>query len=153
MAKRFAVAIRDFGKRASQNVSAVVRWTALHMHRRVILRSPVGNPSLWKHVIEGGKAPPGYVGGRFRGNWQVSIGAPKSEMLNRTDAARATGEAALELATWRGEGTAFITNNLPYSERLERGWSSQAPRGIMRTTIREFKHIVKQQADTARRRG
>lgn len=44
---------------------------------------------------------------------------------------------------WRlGSAAIFLTNNLPYIERLERGWSKQAPTGMVALTVAEFGGIA-----------
>jgi hypothetical protein len=40
--------------------------------------------------------------------------------------------------------TIFITNSLPYAQRLEYGWSKQAPLGVVRITAVEFQSIARQ---------
>jgi len=110
---------------------------ALEVFRRVIFRSPVGNPSLWANP---GSAPPGYVGGRFRGNWQISLSLNSSETGNTDASGAATvaqGFGSLAgVRDTRGR-TIWIFNNVPYAQRLEQGWSSQAPGGIVSVTLAE----------------
>lgn len=97
------------------------------------------------------KAPPGYVGGRFRGNWTVTVGSPSTGTLDRIDPsgneAIAAARAALQSLI---VGTPiFIGNNLPYGPRLEyESWSKQAPAGFVRITIAEFQDIVRQVGST-----
>lgn len=57
--------------------------------------------------------------GRARGNWQVEF---------------------------NGSQEATIYNNLPYIERLENGWSQQAPTGMVRITLSEFERKLNQAA-------
>lgn len=47
-----------------------------------------------------------------------------------------------------GEGY-IISNNLPYAYRVETGWSTQAPSGMMRISVKEFNSILD---EVARRR-
>ena len=85
-----------------------------------------------------------YVGGRFRGNWNFSIGSPDNSFRIKPDP---TGEAtttrlvsgALE---FKAGQTAFIVNNLPYAIPLEFGHSTQAPGGMVRITVARFQQIV-----------
>lgn len=69
-------------------------------------------------------APIGYVGGRFRGNWQTSVAEPITNTIDRIDP---TGAAAVAdvVTNMGGAGTiTYLTNNLPYAKRLEyEGWS------------------------------
>lgn len=85
-----------------------------------------------------------YVGGRFRGNWQFSIGTPAEGTLDQVDPAGGVTLAKLRLqvqALTAGE-TAYIVNNLPYGIPLEYGHSTQAPGGMVRITLARFQQIV-----------
>jgi hypothetical protein len=92
----------------------------------------------------------GYVGGRFRGNWQVSIAAPAAGTLDRIDpgGGEAIAAASSALAGFTAGPTIYIMNNLPYAVRLEEGWSRhQAPNGMVQITIAEFPSIVRNAAN------
>jgi hypothetical protein len=85
-----------------------------------------------------------YVGGRFRGNWQFSIGAPAEGELDQVDPAGGVTLAKLRLQVEQltiGQ-TAYIVNNLPYAVPLEYGHSKQAPGGMVRITLSRFQQIV-----------
>lgn len=87
-----------------------------------------------------------YVGGRFRGNWQVSFDTAVTGTLDLIDPRGATSKAdgAALIQTFTTEiGTIWITNNLPYGPRLEyEGWSSQAPAGMVQVSVTEFQTFV-----------
>lgn len=90
------------------------------------------------------KAPEGYVGGRFRANWQFSIDAPADGELDDIDP---SGNAAVAALRAQVSGltigqTAYIVNNLPYAIPLEYGHSKQAPHGMVRVTLANFQRIV-----------
>jgi hypothetical protein len=135
----FAVQLRSFGDKAIENSETVVRKTALDILRRVVRRTPVGNPSLWQNPSS---APPGYTGGRARANWQATIGTPAQGTIESTDQGRAMRNAPTVLRRIRGDVSVYLTNNLPYITELETGHSQQAPRGMVRVTLREFNGIV-----------
>jgi len=105
--------------------------TAFAVARNLITRSPVGNPTLWQYPES---APPGYVGGHFRRNWQVTLGAPTDEELDGVDEsggvplAQALAETRA-FARNRRPASIFIQNNVPYANRLADGWSTQARAG------------------------
>lgn len=87
-----------------------------------------------------------YVGGRFRGNWQVSFDTAITGSIDRIDpkgaATKAAGVSLIQTFTI-GVGTIWIMNNLPYGPRLEyEGWSNQAPEGMVRVTVTEFQLYV-----------
>ena len=90
------------------------------------------------------KAPPGYTGGRFRGNWQVSFDARTTDETGRVDKAghltMAAGNVTLGLFKV-GVRDIYFCNNVPYSYRLEMGHSSQAPGGMVRITAAEFQRF------------
>lgn len=75
--------------------------------------------------------------GRFRGNWQVTIGSPSRQALLATDKSGAptitNGVATIEGAP--PFGVIYITNNLVYAAKLEEGHSRQAPAGMVAVTI------------------
>lgn len=85
-------------------------------------------------------APDGYVGGRFRGNWQVTFGAKTEGETGRIDpngGQTLTAGIAVIAAYNRAIDSIWITNNVPYSVPLEYGHSGQAPNGMVRVTMAE----------------
>ncbi|MGY2337974.1 hypothetical protein ACW9HW_01845 [Pseudomonas sp. SDO5532_S415] len=87
-----------------------------------------------------------YVGGRFRGNWNFSIGYLDNSFRIHPDP---TGEAATARLVngaieFKAGETAFIVNNLPYAIPLEFGHSTQAPGGMVRITVARFQQIVQE---------
>ncbi|EHN8760704.1 TPA: hypothetical protein QCJ32_004358 [Enterobacter asburiae] len=93
------------------------------------------------------KAPPGYTGGRFRGNWQVSFDAPTTDETGRVDKTgnltKAAGNYTLSLFKV-GMKAIYFCNNVPYAYRLEMGHSSQAPGGMVRITAAEFQRFFEE---------
>lgn len=93
------------------------------------------------------KAPPGYTGGRFRGNWQVSFDAPAADETGRVDKTgnltKAAGNYTLSLFKV-GMKAIYFCNNVPYAYRLEMGHSSQAPGGMVRITAAEFQRFFEE---------
>lgn len=83
------------------------------------------------------KAPPGYTGGRFRGNWQVTFDSPADGETGRVDKSgnmtKAVGNYVLEQFKV-GMNAIYFTNNVPYAYRLEMGHSRQAPNGMIAIT-------------------
>jgi hypothetical protein len=79
--------------------------------------------------------------GRARGNWQIGIGAVPAGLISAEDkqgAATITRESAKVLADALRQNPfqlLWITNNVPYIERLEDGWSKQAPDGWIRLAV------------------
>lgn len=93
------------------------------------------------------KAPPGYTGGRFRGNWQVSFDAPTTDETGRIDKTgnltKAAGNYTLSLFKV-GMKAIYFCNNVPYAYRLEMGHSSQAPGGMVRITAAKFQRFFEE---------
>lgn len=138
----FALDLSKFIEKAQGNAETVVRKVGIDMLAKVVDRSPVGNPDLWK-----GGGPEGYVGGRFRRNWQVTFGRPAQGEVDGVDpSGSATNSAgAAVLASYRsGINSIWLANNVPYSYRLEMGHSSQAPLGVAGVTATEFQSFVDQ---------
>lgn len=136
--------IRRFRDASIQKAESVVQKVAIDCLYSVVDGSPVGNPELWK-----GSAPAGYVGGRFRANWQVSIGSPAAGEIDAIDANGGQTKAAGESVamTFRYEDrVVYVTNNLPYAPELEYGHSTQAPKGMVRITVANFQGFVEQAA-------
>ena len=137
---------------APNKVNRTARQIALALFRKVIMRTPVGNPSVWKSK----RGPKGYVGGRARGNWQCNIGpestAAATEMRD-ADGNNTVEKAMDVLSEWQPMGTGqtgmggagretpiWIGNALPYIQRLEYDhWSQQARNGMVRISLSEIR--------------
>lgn len=127
----FALDVSKWCGKSLDRIDIVSRKIALEMFRRVILRTPVDT-------------------GRARGNWQTTVGAPAFGTLDETDK---SGRAAIARATtvclaWKAVSGAwiFLANNLPYIERLEHGYSKQAPSGMVAITVAEFGGVAIEEA-------
>ncbi|WP_416365137.1 hypothetical protein [Pseudomonas sp. NFX183] len=85
-----------------------------------------------------------YVGGRFRANWNFSIGSVDNSFRIHPDptGAEATARLVAGAIEFKAGETAFIVNNLPYAIPLEFGHSTQAPGGMVRVTVARFQQIV-----------
>lgn len=125
--------VRSFNLRLSQyaereipeKVGKLHRALALEGLRGVVLMSPVDT-------------------GRFRGNWQVTQGEPAAGALEATDKAGgptiAKGSAVIAQA--KPFSATWIVNNLPYAQRLEDGWSKQAPGGMVKVTAARLESLA-----------
>lgn len=123
----FALQLSEFARKAGRNADLVVQKVAVDILSRVVKRSPVDT-------------------GRFRGNWQVTIGLPASGNVATNDksGAQAINSGAAVLASFQIGPSIFITNNLPYGPRLEyEGWSKQAPAGMVRITVAEYEGLIR----------
>jgi hypothetical protein len=142
-AQTFAADISAFVAKVNGNVSRVVRKIVFDIGTKIVMRSPVGDGTLWQSP-----PPPGYVGGRFRGNWQYGYGQQPAGDLPDIDKSGAT--STLRIAAGLKEapvaGIHYLVNNLPYARRLEDGHSTQAPAGIVGLTALEFQQITRDAA-------
>jgi len=134
--------LRDIERLVGDRMDKVVRGTLLDLSRRIVLRTPVGNPSLWQ-----GPPPAGYTGGQARGNWQASIGSPASGTTEATDKSGTAAIAGIAGKTQQAPGNVwYLTNNLAYINRLEfDGWSTQAKEGMVRISLRELDRSIDEQ--------
>ncbi|SEN09832.1 hypothetical protein SAMN02800694_2764 [Luteibacter sp. UNCMF331Sha3.1] len=90
------------------------------------------------------KAPAGYVGGRLRANWTVSLGAPSTTVFDEVDKSgqRAIQQGIAVIQHANGVQDIYVMNNLPYARAIEYGHSTQAPAGMVRVTLAEVDAYV-----------
>ncbi|PRD13977.1 hypothetical protein [Pantoea coffeiphila] len=89
-------------------------------------------------------APPGYTGGRFPGNWQVSFDQEAEGETGRIDKSGnlTIAEGNLVIEQFKvGMTAVYFCNNVPYAYPLEFGHSHQAPSGMVRVTAAEFQRF------------
>lgn len=140
MADTFALDVAKFAEKAGANVGTVVRKVSIDTLSKVVERTPVGDPTHWKNP-----PPAGYVGGRLRANWNVSLAVPDLSTSQTTDkdGSSTTAKGSARLSRVDGKQDIYIMNSLPYVRRIEYdGWSSQAPAGMVRITVAEFQTFV-----------
>lgn len=125
----FSAQIAEFVAKAKGNADLVVRKVALEMFSRVIQKSPVDE-------------------GRFKSSWVVSINSIPTGDPGTIDKSGAPSFMRVNAAVVGLNAGDVITmcSNLPYSRKLEYGWSKQAPFGVVRITVVEFAGIVTQAA-------
>ncbi|QBX41435.1 hypothetical protein E4T63_12905 [Pseudomonas fluorescens] len=137
----------------TQNVVATQYKKAVDEHNAA-LRSDPANLTKGGRLKKGRKlndgmdivAPKGYVGGRFRANWHISLGVVESVTFDEVDPSGAETTAALvaAMSDFTAGQMAYIINNLPYAIPLEFGHSTQAPSGMVRVTVARFQQIVQE---------
>lgn len=151
---RFTLDLRKFAEKTGKKMDQVVAKIVIDIGTRIVERSPVGNPELWA-INRGRKgklrAPPGYVGGRFRANWQYATkgsGVPVFPLDDIDPTGQVSIKRISRYVTSMGAGHVHVlVNNLPYAVPLENGWSKQAPAGMVGLAIVEFQGIVESAAD------
>lgn len=81
------------------------------------------------------KYSPVYTGG-FRASWRVSFNIARLDVTNgRIPENPIRGASFRWPAGFKMGDTVIISNNQPYAELLEHGWSNQAPHGILRMAL------------------
>ena len=135
----FSMQISEFIAKTKANQDLLVRAITMKIDNKLVQRSPVGDAKYWKS-----KPPPGYTGGRFRANWQLSIGSPTAgvrDLIDKDGSATIAAHGRV-ISTAKAGDVIYLVNNLPYAKRIEEGWSRQAPIGVVGLTVLEFQKIV-----------
>lgn len=81
--------------------------------------------------------------GHFVRNWRVVQGRHATTEMAGADPGKSATKARLlaEVDALQFGRPASLMNATPYSQRLENGWSRQAPRGILRVIASELRHL------------
>ena len=129
----FTLDVKAFCEKAKKNPETVMRSVSLKLFSAIIKASPVDT-------------------GRFRGNWQTTGVTPATGLVAGVDPTgnKAVNSAATFITNAPGWDTFTLTNNLPYAERLEYGWSKQAPTGIVRVNVIRFQQLINEEAAKVR---
>lgn len=125
----FTLDVKAFCDKAKKNQETVMRAVSLKLFSAIIKASPVDT-------------------GRFRMNWQISGATPAEGITNAVDP---SGNGAIGRVTNYVTGSKnwsefTLTNNLPYAQRLEYGYSKQAPQGMVRTNVARFNALLAEEA-------
>ena len=125
----FGADLVKFQGDAIKATEKTARGTAIALWRAVIFDSPVDS-------------------GRFRGNWIASDGAPIETTYSITDKQGTTtvNKATVSTLSSSDWQSLWLSNNLPYAQRLEYGWSDQAPEGMVRKNVIRFQDILDKEA-------
>lgn len=118
----------DLAKIAARNKAKLLKVAQNSLMRvggSIVLKSPVDT-------------------GRFRANWMSAYGGIDS---STTDTVSTSGAESIGRLDAKLNGLAvgqvfYFTNSLPYAERLEYGWSEQAPAGMVRLSVANWQSIV-----------
>lgn len=144
----FSSDIKAFAEKTKTDIADVKKYAAIKIFTDIVKATPVGNPDYWQEINgKPRKAPPGYTGGRLRGNWQTSLNTPIHTEIARIDPDG--GDVLKEMQTTvynsNVEESIFMTNNLPYAIRVEYGHSKkQRPMGMLRVSIAGFENAIKE---------
>jgi hypothetical protein len=147
-AKEFTASLDDWVKvEVKGELTDIKVALVLDTLRVMSLATPVGNPSIWKSLQIGykapgseyarktpGKPPKGYVGGTARRSWFITDFRPSET----TEVSSDGGISALP--SIKNSSIIWVSNNLPYIERImEHGWSTQAPKGTFSAAFMRLK--------------
>jgi hypothetical protein len=155
---------RSFQFQLDKFMSDLVPEAVVQVHAKITLdllyslikKSPVGFPPSWKNP-----APKGYVGGQFRSFWQANLSG-SATIAQKTNDSRKYGEdpssrqteaANAELGKLAPFSVSYIVNGLPYGDRLNSGWSRQAPAGFIELSIAEVKSKTEAEIKTLEAEG
>jgi hypothetical protein len=126
--EQFAKNMKAYEHIIGKNATLLVRTAALAIDQAVVLATPVDT-------------------GRARANWLVSVDGPAQKEIPAYAPGKggSTGAANAQAAIQQGQQTVarytesnkaiHITNNLPYIQRLNEGWSAQAPAKFIEQAI------------------
>lgn len=159
--------VSEFATKAKMSNERVMRGATIKLFSSVIMATPV-NQNPVEH------------GGRLRANWQLGGGSPASGVVNGFDEGAATaGSVSAGVASSAKWDEFTLANNLPYASVVEfggypnppkkgskvskkgvkpaeykilsaGGFSSAAPKGMVRVNVARFDAIVEQMARARR---
>lgn len=137
----FSVTLSNNILNLQMDIDVAVNDTLFKFGTRLVEESPVGNPDLWES-----KAPPGYVGGHFRAQWQHGFNDAPNEIINAIDP---IGDITIQnifesIMASNVAGIHWFVNLAQYAQKLEDGHSTQAPAplGIVRLSIEAFPELL-----------
>jgi hypothetical protein len=123
---KFISQINKFAKLSAKTANEETRKAALVGLSGVVTKSPVDE-------------------GTFRGNWNVGIdNADTSVNYDKKDkqGSMTVSEGGAVIGRFRNGDNIVISNNLPYGNRLEFGYSPQSS-GMIRRTFAELKNWIR----------
>lgn len=129
----FTLDVKAFCEKAKKNPEIVMRQVSMKLFSAIIKSSPVDT-------------------GRFHGNWQTTGVTPATGLIAGVDPTgnKAVNSAATYITNSPNWDVFTLTNNLPYAQRLEYGWSKQAPVGFVRVNIARFNSLLAEEAAKVR---
>lgn len=127
----FTVSIGRLVDKAKGNIDLAVRQAVVLAAQGIVLDTPVDT-------------------GRARGNWVLGVNRIDATTSANTDK---SGEATIRkiangMPRAAAGGIYYITNSLPYIQRLEDGYSQKAPSGMVKTTVAALPAAIERFART-----
>ena len=145
---QFANTCKKWSAKTKEQTKLCIQKIIIDCGSRIIMRTPVDT-------------------GLARGNWQASKGTiPSGSVMRFDNAEKAVNSLGTGVSSAKTdliakasaynpltEGSFFISNSLVYIQRLEYGYSKQAPSGMLRLTVAEFSDIFKNAVLSVRQFG
>lgn len=119
---QFGDKIKRVAVNVPKNTDEIMRKVALAADQTIVMATPVDT-------------------GRARANWQAGIGTAPAGTVEYSGGGSgavsyATAAAQSVVTTYKGQpGGIWLVNNLPYIQRLNEGWSAQAPAKFVEQAI------------------
>ena len=111
--------------RANKNADNIIKESAYELFRDIILDTPVDT-------------------GALLGNWAATIGGAYSSFTGILDKGGSQTVTSMKsvVESYKPGIPLYLTNTKPYAERIEYGYSSQAPIGMVRVNVLRFGDII-----------
>lgn len=136
---KFSDQFKKESQAALKAAREVTRVATIELFSSAIVSSPVGAPELWKNP----KPPKGYQAGTFRSNWNITLRNPSTRYSStKVSSEQQKLQEVASKVTQSESKNYFLTNNSPYGERLENGWSTQAPVGIVAPNVSRVSALI-----------
>lgn len=137
--------MEEHQQKTIEAIEKTVNSSVKEITQKVIDRTPVGDPSLWKYP-----APKDYHPGTLKASWEINTtNSARDVVTGRFKKQNLTTGNENSAQQWQGiklnlntTPKVTITNRQPYAYRVEYGWSTQAPAGMLRITLQEYSNIV-----------
>lgn len=119
---QFGDKIKRVAVNVPKNADEIMRKVVLAADQTIVMATPVDT-------------------GRARANWQAGIGSAPAGTVEYSGggsgaASYSIGAAQSVVTTYQGQpGGIWLVNNLPYIQRLNEGWSAQAPAKFVEQAI------------------
>ena len=106
--RQFTLGLKQLAKLPVEKFEIAFRKIAIDLDSAIVLSTPVDT-------------------GRARGNWFTTLNKPSSAVSERKGAGPAISEITSTANSLKIGDAIWMSNNLPYINRLENGWSTQSP--------------------------
>lgn len=128
----FSQQMRQWADKRKVTMNKAIAMTAIRLGTNIIERTPVDT-------------------GRAKGNWMSAYGSADTGTSESRSGSQAIAALSVKftVAEVGRNSSIYITNSLPYVQKLEYGSSKQAPNGMVRISIAEFRDILTREVNNA----